>query len=236
MSVITAYKCDHTGKLFEDKAKYQKHIRKVAAQRRRIKQIEKNIQLEAEWWADNFWNKVRSLEQLQAAILHHRDVFAANGLAECWPRYKRLKATPIIEFTQFSLRWSDRVSNSHSCPHNGVTNWGGRDKTAPLNYPGWSGRFDYVVQSYKSQEGFYPGSSDMWKKSRIHTGTGGGGGFNQKTFRQSFGFGIELFAADWPAMAEAYEKAKAWCVMTNSTRPLDVVVNELHPASELVYD
>lgn len=42
MSAIKAYKCDTTGKLFEDKVKYTKHIREVAAEAHRRVCIEGN--------------------------------------------------------------------------------------------------------------------------------------------------------------------------------------------------
>ena len=71
MSVITAYKCDSTGKLFEDKAKYQKHIRKIAYERRVQRKIDAAHKADIQWWHDNFYNRVKSMAQLQAAILHH---------------------------------------------------------------------------------------------------------------------------------------------------------------------
>lgn len=234
MSVITAYKCDTTGKLFEDKTKYQKHIRKIAADRRIQRKIDAAHKTEIQWWHDNFWNKVKSLAQLQAAILHHRDVFATRGVKNYHGGYGRLKPTPIIKFKIFRLYYQDSVSNSHSCPHDGVTNWGGRNESAPRGYLGWQGRFDYIVQSHDKQLHSYPGSSEMWTGTRIHTGTGGGGGAKpeeEKLFLQNFGYDIKLFASDWPAMAEEYEKAKTFKILSNDDRSLDQLVNEWNPGS-----
>jgi len=231
MSVITAYKCDTTGKLFEDKAKYQKHIRKVAAERRAQRKIDAAHKTDKQWWMDNFWNRIKSPEQLKAAILHHRDVFAANGVKNYWSTPKLLP-TPIIEFTRFDLHYRDCVSNTHDRPHDGVTNWGGQNKDAPRGYLGWAGCFDYDVQSHRKQLGCYPGSGDMWKNTRIHTGTGGGGGHkDEKTlFKQHFGYGVKMFASDWPAMAAEYEKAKAWKILKEDDRALDQIVNGWYPA------
>ena len=241
MSVITAYKCDTTGKLFEDKDKYKKHIRKIATARRNQLKIDQAHKVEVQWWHDNFWNHVKSLDQLKAAILYHRDVFAARGVKNYWSD-KKLKPTPIVEFTTFRLGYSDCVSNTHDCPHNGVTNWGCKETLndgtpAPRGYPGWTGRFDYIVQSHKGQLFSYPGSSDMWEGTRIHSGTGGGGGHHdQKTnFLQSFGFDFRLFADDWPAMKDAYEKAVTWAALKGDRRNIDEIVNELYPAKDLVF-
>jgi len=234
MSVITAYKCDTTGKLFEDKAKYQKHIRKVACERRNQRKIDAAHKTEMQWWHDNFYNRVKSLAQLQAAILHHSDVFAARGVKNYYSGIRdKLKPAPIIKFKEFGVRYSELVSNSHRCPHDGVTNWGGREKDAPRGYPGWQGRFLYTVQSHKGQTFSYPGGSGMWEGTRIHTGTGGGGGSNfeeKALFQQSFGYELELFASDWPLMAAEYEKAKMMKILVNDRRSLDQIVDEWHPA------
>jgi hypothetical protein len=232
MSVVTAYKCDATGKLFEDKAKYQKYIRKVATERRQERKIEVAHKADIQWWHDNFWNRVKSLAQLQAAILHHKDVFADRGVKNYHSRYK-LKPTPIIKFKNFDLRYRDSVSNTHSCPHDGVTNWCGRVKGAPRGYPGWDGNFEYIVQTHKDQTHSYPGSSDMWEGTRIYTGTGGGGGCTpeQEKLFQHFGYSLNLFASDWPAMAAEYEKAKTYAILKEDTRSLNQIVNDWHPAA-----
>jgi hypothetical protein len=239
MSVITAYKCDTTGKLFEDKAKYQKHIRKIAYERRVQRKIDAAHKADLQWWHDNFWNRVKSLAQLQAAILHHKDVFAARGVKNYFSGIRdKLKPTPIIKFKTFQIRYRDSVSNSHNCPHDGVTNFSQsynrqQGKNIPEGYPGWQGRFDYTVQSHDKQLHSYPGRSEMWIKTRIHTGTGGGGGANpeeEKLFLQNFGYDVKLFASDWPAMAEEYEKANVFKILVNDQRSLDQIVNEWHPA------
>jgi hypothetical protein len=234
MSVITAYKCDSTGKLFEDKAKYQKHIRKIAYDRRVQRKIDAAHKADIQWWHDNFYNRVKSMAQLQAAILHHKDVFAARGVKNYFSGIRdKLKPTPIIKFKEFNIRYSEHVSNTHRCPIGGVTNWGGREKDAPRGYPGWHGHFEYTVQSYKGQTHSYPGGSDMWERTRIHTGTGGGGGgtpAQEKLFQQNFGYGVQLFASDWPAMAAEYEKAKMMKILVNDQRSLDQIVNDWHPA------
>jgi hypothetical protein len=233
MSVITAYKCDTTGKLFEDKAKYQKHIRKVAHERRNQRKIDAAHKTEMQWWHDNFYNRVKSLAQLQAAILHHSDVFAARGVKNYYSGIRdKLKPAPIIKFKEFGIRYSELVSNTLRCPHDGVTNWDGRVKDAPREYPGWHGHFEYTVQSYKGQAHSYPGGSAMWEGTRIHTGTGGGGSnFEEKAlFQQSFGYSLSLFASDWPLMAAEYEKAKMMKILVNDRRSLDQIVNEWHPA------
>lgn len=226
MTIITAYKCPDTGKLFEHEEKYQKHREKVLAKLAIQQKVESALKLERTWWEKNFWHSVKSISQLKAAIMLHRDVLAARGLKNylsdnLTSRYT-LKPTPVVNFSMFSASWSESVSNSHSCPHNGVINWCEKHNNRPTGYPGWHGRLEYQVQSYLGQENSYPGDSDMWTGTRIHTGTGGGGGFNKKTFTQSFGYDIKLWADDWPAMAEAYRAESFKLRLANSD------INEYH--------
>ena len=213
MTKITAYKCPDTGKLFEHIKDYRSHRKKVLAKLAREREIKNAAELDQKWWEKNFWHGVKSLAQLKAAIMLHRDVLALRGL-----KFDRslphVKPTPIVEITEFSLTYNDHISNTHSCPHNGVNNLG-RYNTRPLGYSGWHGRIDYRVQSCAKQSYCYPGGGDMWKGTRIHTGTGGGGGFKEPTQTQSFGYDITLWAADWPVMHEEFIKMFTKLILQN---------------------
>lgn len=231
---IVAWKCEETGKIFEEHDAYTKHVRKIAAARRKQLKAEKAVHDKIKFMEDNFWNRVRSLDQLKAAILQHCDVLALNGVENYWSSFRRqkLNPTPLTEFETFRLHWNENVSNSHSCPHNGVTNFGLKNNL-PTGYPGWKGRFDYRVRTDSNQLHSYPGSSDMWRGTRIHTGTGGGGGHRIKNgvYEQGFGYDVRLFANDWPAMAAEYERAQVWLILKDDTTTnIDQLVNSWNPA------
>lgn len=232
MAIITAYKCEVTGKIFEEETQYTRHTKKLLAeQRKREKIIRKELNKE-KWWQNNFWNRVKSIAQLKAAILQHSDVLAKNGLEKYWPGDKKLLATPVVNIS-IDLSYSKQVSNTHSCPHNGVTNFC-RNKDFPQSYPGLIGRIDYSVRTYKDQTYRYPGSSDMWSGTRIHTCSGGGGGSRMQKgiLTQSFGYGVTLFFDDWPAMANEYEKAMIWIALNDSKHAnVNSLVNKWNPAS-----
>ena len=81
----------------------------------------------------------------------------------------------------FDMSWHESVSNTHSAPRGGVTNWGGRETFSdgspkPTGYPGWSGRV-WVRYSGHRRNGCYLGS-DPFSGSGMHTGTGGWGAYN----------------------------------------------------------
>ena len=238
MSVITVWKSDADGKIFEDKAKYQKHLRKLARERRTRRRLEIEETLK-----DRIWNELyeceQSVEQWADMVVANQDLFwaeAAKGDPYDWKivgQTRKGVVCPVprlLEFTEFDLRWSDSVSNSHSCPHNGVTNWGGRNKMpdgtdAPRGYPGWTGRIGWIFAWPKEWDGYYIGG-DLFARGtfstgrqRAHTGTGGGGGmrYSEKhgCYVMSHAYDFRIYAADWPGMARYYEKQRMWKTLSN---------------------
>ena len=236
MSIITAYKSDVDGKIFEDKAKYTAHLRKLArhrnAQRKlKIAEAEKDAV-----WAE-LYEREQSIDDWFQMVIDNQHLFwaeAAEGDPYDWERVGKkvgrgknaanMPMPKVLKITH-SLRWSDSVSNSHSCPHDGVTNWCGRVEGAPRGYPGWTGRVDWVVEWPKELEGIYLGS-DLFSKGtfrtgrqRAHTGTGGGGGghFSKEfnTWVQCPGYHFDIFASDWPGLARYHQKRKMWETLSN---------------------
>lgn len=223
MSQILVWKCDQTGKLFEDKNKYKGHLSKLARERNTKRKL-----MVADAVANQKWNELyeceQTIEQWMLMVLGNQDMFwaeAAKSDPYDWKNvgktYKKVvcPVPRLLEFERFDVRWNPKVSNSHSCPHNGVQNWGNRDANAPTSYPGWSGRADWIVAWPKEWDGVYLGS-DLFKgrRGRAHTGTGGGGGMRYSEKHQcdvqSFGYDFRIFAEDWPGMARYYEKKKMW--------------------------
>ena len=128
----------------------------------------------------------------------------------------------------YGLAWKimrGAVSNSHSCPVGGHTNFGG-NKTKqgiPTSYVGWSGRL-WVRYSH-SPSGF---GSDPFRKTLTHVGTGGFGGydgpfqtistarfrrFGVKTANKSaypepelYSWDYRIFEDDWPLIALSTQK------------------------------
>lgn len=233
MSIITAYKSDADGKIFEDKAKYTAHLRKLArhrnAQRKlRIAEAEKDA-----IWAE-LYEREQSLEEWAQMVIDNQHIFwaeAAAGDPYDWERVgkklgrgKNAVVMPCPKLLKLDLRmtWNNCVSNSHSSPHDGQTNWSGHETKngVPEGYPGWQGSAKWVAAWPEELEGIYL-ASDLFARGtfrtgrqRAHTGTGGGGGghFNKEfnTYCQSPSYEFKLFASDWPGMARYYEKQKMW--------------------------
>lgn len=236
--IITAYKSEADGKIFEDKSKYQAHLRKLA--RHRLAQKKLTI-AEAEKdaaWAE-LYEREQSIDDWCQMVIDNQHLFwaeAALGDPYDWQNVGKkigrgknagnLPMPRVLKITH-TLRWDDSVSNSHSCPHNGVTCWSSNEAKdgRPRGYPGWGGHIEWLVEWPKEFDGIYLGS-DLFSKGtfrsgrqRAHTGTGGGGGghFNKEfnTWCQRPSYDFKLFAADWPGLARYHQKREMWKTLSN---------------------
>jgi hypothetical protein len=232
--IITAYKSEADGKIFEDKSKYTAHLRKLARHRLAQKKLMIANQEADAVWAE-LYEREQSIDDWMQMVIDNQHLFwaeAAKGDPHDWENVGKRRGRkttgavmpmPRVLKITHSLRWHDNVSNSHSCPHNGVTNWSpswNTDKTVPTGYPGWTGHIEWLVEWPKEFDGIYLGS-DLFAKGtfrtgrqRAHTGTGGGGGghFNKEfnTYCQRPGYDFKIFAADWPGLTRYREKRMMW--------------------------
>jgi hypothetical protein len=240
MSIITAYKSDADGKIFEDKSKYTAHLRKLARHRNEQRKLTIAEDAKDAAWAE-LYEREQSIDDWMQMVIDNQHLFwaeAAAGNRHDWERVgmklgrgKNAGNLPMPRVLKIkhSLRWSDSVSNSHSCPVGGVTCWSSHEAKdgRPRGYPGWTGHIDWLVEWPKEFDGIYIGS-DLFSKGsfrsgrqRAHTGTGGGGGggfvkeFN--TYCQHPGYDFRIFASDWLGLYR-YEMRKQWLAKENADR------------------
>ena len=236
MSQILVWKSDADGKLFEDKTKYQAHLRKLARHRNAQRKLTIDKAAKDAAWAE-LYEREQSIDEWMQMVIDNQHLFwaeAAEGDPYDWQgvgkkigRGKNAGNIPIPKVLKIthSLSWHNEVSNSHSCPRGGVQNWGGREKMpdgtpAPRGYPGWTGHIEWLVEWPKEFDSIYLGS-DLFSKGsfstgrqRAYTGSGGGAGghFNPEfnTWCQRPRYDFRIYASDWPGMARYYEKKKMW--------------------------
>ena len=197
MSQVIAWKSDHDGALFEDKAEYITHLRTLAAERMNRRKQQKFIE-NRDAFLDQM-GQVGSIKELEQFIKDNWEKFFLNAIhCDPWHSYDNhdLHALKSIKFS--SMTWRDLWSNSHSCPRGGETNWH-RDQDKPLGYPGWKGRIDFEIES-NNRGGF---GSRYFEGTSICTGTGGGGIYR-------FGYDVTLWASDFPVMWEKLQKEQFW--------------------------
>ncbi len=221
MGQILVWRCDTTGRLFEHKAEYQRHLRKMARERSTKRRLA-IVEAESDAWWNAAWETDMSIEAWPAWVIANQDRFWAataqksprdwKNVGKAVSRKKNACVLPIpvvLEFSRFELRWSTSVSNSHSCPHDGVTCWSSHEARdgRPRGYPGWHGRVEWLVSWPEEYDGIYLGSDlfEAGTQVRVHTGSGGGGGMRFSDIHgchvQRFGYELRLYASDWPGMA-----------------------------------
>jgi hypothetical protein len=211
-----AYQCPWTKQLYATKKTYVKHLKELRTTRMHSR-AKQNRWLKL---GKDLWNQ-SSFEDIISWVEMHPEWFLDNaqrrGFASDRSKYDRIRPEFSIKLTYLDVTWRGSVSNTHDCPHNGVTNWGGRDDGTPRGYPGWLGRIEY--QTSHNLPGF---GSAVMDGTRIHTGTGGGISNNR------YGHSVTFFDDDWPGLAERfrleeeqYDKDNLFEVLKNKSKPYE---------------
>lgn len=193
---VTVNKCPYTGKLFEDDKKYKAHLQKIRRERTAMRAEEKEKTEFAGWLAVEK-EKIIHPNMIAPWMLENQDrlMVAANAFKlGTWSTDKFFPLTDKFTKIELMVKYTPRVSNTHCAPKGKVTNWHCKPDL-PNGYPGWSGNVSGVLTREKKHMSAYP-YSHILNLVGIHTGSGGGG-------NEHWGYGVSLFAEEWPAMAEA---------------------------------
>jgi hypothetical protein len=196
MPIIQAYECPKTKKLFKSKAQYKEHLKNLARKSLDKKCRQKIIDSRLAVFK-TMRETCGTAEKIEQFIKDNIAVFWENACHNS-AFHKDDKMPEDFECLEFKIQASyrDNVSNSHRCPMNGgVTNWHRKDGL-PLGYSGFHGRVRFKFSH--QAPGF---SNDMWDKTGLDTGSGGGGLTNGT-------YEIYMFEADWPALQQRIEEAK----------------------------
>jgi len=197
------------------------------------------------------------------AVSEHIVDLANQNAIKAW---KALSATQKKQYTEpaivvgfhLDLDWRGQVSNTHCCPHNGVTNFS-RLAGFPTGYPGWRGRVWIRLAAR------YPSfGSDMFNNTGLHLHSGGYGAYDgvyrklttahyshithlrrdadrlpngqlrktkHPTDPQVFSYQCDLFDADWPGLAfhQQMEQAEYYLNTGNRLEAPKLVYSWQHP-------
>jgi uncharacterized C2H2 Zn-finger protein len=188
--LVTAFRCPWTRKVYSTKRDYVTHLKQLrnSYMHARVREKARESRLADLWNQPTFLNIVNWINR-------NPDFMFDNGMKQGWRREdaEKFRDKFWIKITYLDLHWNPLASNTHNCPRNGVTNWGGREldrsgNPRPRGYPGFTGRIEYQMSH---DIGF---GSDVMRGLGIHTGTGGGINNNQ------YGYGVTFFDADWPGL------------------------------------
>lgn len=197
MPIVCVWKCPQTGKLFEDKSKYIKHLRSLGIERRiqRQKKVYRN-----QW--DNLVQELNSLSTAQEIadwIESHSKDLLINALNHNTFRTKVPKFINEfkIKVTGFNLKYNPAISCYHSAPRGHRTNWNQNSKHNPTHFPGWTAHLEFGF-SHDIPTFF----SDVFRNTGIHTGTGSTWtNFEHDGIKyQGLHSYVTLWADDWPGL------------------------------------
>ncbi len=156
------------------------------------------------------WGEPQDLDQLAWAVIRTIELY----------RERNRPATRVVGFS-WDIGYGE-VSNSHSAPIRGQTNWG-RKSGLPTSYPGWQGR---VWVRYADDNTAGVGSSPF-RDTLTYPGTGGWGSYSgpfdrvsTARFRryghthepgsypepQIYSWDYRFFESDWPAVEQWRER------------------------------
>ena len=107
---------------------------------------------------------------------------------------------PRVVGFEWDLQYSSKVSNSHSAPEDGTTNWRG-EKGIPTGYPGFVGR---VWVRFAENNEIIGYGSDPFAITLTHTGSGGVGHGGMWTWD------YKIFLSDWPEIENLINQQRCW--------------------------
>lgn len=183
VSFVKAYQCPKTNTIFASKEAYITHMhnrRSVLHAKilrdRKLDELHNCLDFDSiiQWVSNNSSFYLSIVKQKN----DHYDLYK-------YPNAEDFK----VDITYLTVKHG-LVRNSHHCPKNGVTNWGG-ESHRPMAYPGWEGRIEFTYSH--DLPGF---NWDAMKLLGIHTGTGGGSGKN------TYGFDVRFFDDDWIGLSK----------------------------------
>lgn len=190
---IEAWMCDYCSSISKDKELYNKCMAKcIKKKKKTIDQNKRKFEFQ----------KVANSLRLSITNIH--------DLPEALKVFFKDNYNRDFVIDKFNVHFDINVSNSHRCPINGKTNWGG-DPGAPRGYPGWRGQVEGHT-NINSKPIKHPVSGekissifDMFEYGGFGRGLvyginscGGGGG-------EKFSFTAELFMDDFPHLKKSYD-------------------------------
>lgn len=210
MPLVLGWYCEHTEKMFKEKDKYLTHLKKQAKERYEQRKKARFSKSRDEYITE-MCKVVKTIPELEQFIRDNWDWFSYNGYYNNVLKWggnnvKEEFTYPKLISITIAVKKKDEVSNSHYCPKDGVTNWGGNvvmpdGSPAPRNYPGWYGSIRFVIE--KSSYG-----SACFDETCINTGSGSGG--RNSKGDSTYQYECFLFESDFPAMTEFYYKNENW--------------------------
>jgi len=192
----SAYQCPWTKKVFDTKASYVEHLRRLRADRLLTIRYSTRDKMFNELINQYSFEKI--IEWIETHPEFVFDTMFPNGV----PNYPTCNISYEdrnkfwIKITHLRLTYRDKINNTHCCPRDGVTCWDSVESSdgRPRGYPGWTGRIEFYTSHKISKY------SIAMARLGIHTSTGGVavGLVGDNRYR----YDVKLFESDWPGLTK----------------------------------
>lgn len=167
MPQVIVWKCPQTGKLFEDKSKYFKHLRALGINRR----IQRQKDVYRKKWESLVYelNSLSDDDSIAAWIESNSKFLLMNSLNRGLikthvPKYiNEFK----IKVTRFKLKYNPAKACTHDAPRGQRTNWHGNNELGSSHFPAFEAHLEFGCSH--DFPGFF---SDLFRDTGICTGTG----------------------------------------------------------------
>jgi hypothetical protein len=203
-----AYQCPWTDKIYSTKRDYVKHLKLLRETRMhtRARAIIKD-RVKQDLWSQSSFDDIIKWVSIHPEFMF--DLFMNQAWHHDKAKLEKYRNTFMVEITNLDVTWSERCSNTHRKPHNGVTNWGGKEKLkdgtdAPSGYAGWTGNIEFKLNCPMSE------GSNVFSHLRMNTGSGGGRSDNR------YGYDVTFFANDWPELYKLHKHRMAEDAILNN--------------------
>lgn len=191
-------KCPHTGRLFEDDAAYNRHMRKLQKLKRHDAERVAFMKHFDDFMAPLY--QLPDFDQIAEWLSENWFFYARHfGYRSTMWGYEHIYAFPNpevdkVEISIFGMKFEEKVNVFNQTPKGRLPY---RDVDRGMNEFGWRGRIEirHEGESYK----FF--KSDQLRNIGIHTGCGSGS-------PKKSSYELSLFASDFPKMMalEVYKK------------------------------
>lgn len=196
MPKVTAYQCRRTKKLFADRNKFIKHLRKVRAEIHADNALNSATRKLADTWASI--RELDNIPDIMQAFVDNFHILGWSGYIR-WSQFdKPPKKLPKMEEFRYSVRYLEHVSISHSAPIGHKHNFNGHKMRKP--YAGYVGS---IAAEYQDGEYGRAGLSDVcFHNCGFNTGTGGTSG------RTGLQYEFRMYLDDFPNLKNRIDEAK----------------------------
>ena len=193
---VQARQCPFTGKLFKEEniEKYVKHLSTVRENNRK-KNLHIYLRNTFKDWLAEEKKLITSVDMITPWFLkNQRRIMDAANSRNGGSHDKFYDTDTFTELELKNAYYLAYLSNTHSCPNTGVTNFS-KLNGLPTGYKGWGARISGSLNRASKHMYEYPVSKAL-DLIGIKTGTGGGS-------NNHFGWSCSVFLDDWPGLIEA---------------------------------